>query len=193
MIANAEQELDKQDFAPKKFILWLIIFASFMLFAAFTSGFIVYSGGAGKGIKIILPQIFMYSTLVLVASSVTMFLANKAAKQLKFQQQRLLLWASILLGAAFFILQVRAWSVLIQMGVYLVNPNASQSFIYIFTGMHLLHIVAGICVLLYALYGSYKNLPQFKNLYRMEIASIFWHFLDILWIYLYVFLLLNQY
>jgi len=74
-----------------------------------------------------------------------------------------------------------------------VNDNASQSFIYVFAGLHLLHIVAGLGLLFYTLSGSYKNMGQAKNVFRMEFASIFWHFVDIIWIYLYVFLLLNQY
>jgi len=78
------------------------------------------------------------------------------------------------------------------MGIYFVNPNASRSFIYILTGVHLLHIFAGLLVLLNALRASYRNVPQVIILYKMEMTSIFWHFVDIIWIYLYVFLLLNQ-
>jgi len=191
MMAQLQQE-DKLNLAPKKFNMWLFIFTSFMFFAALTSGFIVYSGGAGKGIRIALPHAFMYSTAVIIISSVTLFLASRAAKQLQFEKQRLFLWLTALLGIAFFAIQVYAWSVLVQMGVYFTNPNASQSFIYVFTGMHLLHILGGLGLLFHALSGSYKNIPQVKNLFRMEFAGIFWHFIDIIWIYLYVFLLLNQ-
>ena len=191
MMAQLQQE-DKLNLAPKKFNMWLFIFTSFMFFAALTSGFIVYSGGAGKGIRIALPHAFMYSTAVIIISSVTLFLASRAAKQLQFAKQRLFLWLTALLGIAFFAIQVYAWSVLVKMGVYFTNPNASQSFIYVFTGMHLLHILGGLGLLFHALSGSYKNIPQVKNLFRMEFAGIFWHFIDIIWIYLYVFLLLNQ-
>jgi cytochrome c oxidase subunit III len=191
MMAQLQQE-DKLNLAPKKFNMWLFIFTSFMFFAALTSGFIVYSGGAGKGIRIALPHAFMYSTAVILISSVTLFLASRAAKQLQFEKQRLFLWLTALLGIAFFAIQVYAWSVLVQMSVYFTNPNASQSFIYVFTGMHLLHILGGLGLLFHALSGSYKNIPQVKNLFRMEFAGIFWHFIDIIWIYLYVFLLLNQ-
>ena len=191
MMAQLQQE-DKLNLAPKKFNMWLFIFTSFMFFAALTSGFIVYSGGAGKGIRIALPHAFMYSTAVIIISSVTLFLASRAAKQLQFEKQRLFLWLTALLGIAFFAIQVYAWSILVQMGVYFTNPNASQSFIYVFTGMHLLHILGGLGLLFHALSGSYKNIPQVKNLFRMEFAGIFWHFIDIIWIYLYVFLLLNQ-
>ncbi len=191
-MAQLQQE-DRLQLAPKKFNMWIFIFTSFMFFAALTSGFIVYSGGSGKGIKIILPHAFMYSTAVIIISSVTLFIASRAAKQLHFAKQRLFLWLTAFLGILFFGIQIYAWKVLVQMGVYFTNPNASQSFIYVFTGMHLLHILAGLGLLFNALSGSYRNIPQVRNLFRMEFAGIFWHFIDIIWIYLYVFLLLNQY
>jgi len=184
---------EKLNLQPKKFNMWLFIITSFMLFAAFTSGFIVYTqGSANKGIKIILPHAFIYSTMVILLSSVTMYLAFRSAKKLQFNKQRQFLWLTLILGISFFSLQSYAWSVLVKMGVYLVNPNASQSFIYIFTGVHLVHIIAGLILVINSLVGSYKNAPQVKNIFRLEMTSIFWHFVDILWIYLYVFLLLNQ-
>ncbi len=173
--------------------MWIFVFTSFMFFAALTSGFIVYSGGRGHALHLILPNAFIYSTACIILSSVTLFIASGAAKGLQFAKQRLYLWLTLLFGVLFLIIQVYAWITLINMGVYFVNNNASQSFIYVFTGMHLVHIIAGLLLLGNALKGSYKNIPQVKNLFRMEMSSIFWHFVDIIWIYLYVFLLLNQY
>jgi len=193
MMAQISQEKDRLNLAPKKFNMWLFIFTSFMLFAAFTSGFIVYAGGKGHGLNVILPNIFMYSTAVIVISSVTLFLASREAKRLQFDKQRLYLWLTFILGCVFCVLQVYGWYILTdKMGIYFVNPNASRSFIYILTGVHLLHIFAGLLVLLNALRASYRNVPQVIILYKMEMTSIFWHFVDIIWIYLYVFLLLNQ-
>jgi len=193
MMAQISQEKDRLNLAPKKFNMWLFIFTSFMLFAAFTSGFIVYAGGKGHGLNVILPNIFAYSTSVIVLSSVTLFLASREAKRLQFDKQRLYLWLTFILGCVFCVLQVYGWYILTdRMGIYFVNPNASRSFIYILTGVHLLHIFAGLLVLLNALRASYRNVPQVINLYKMEMTSIFWHFVDIIWIYLYVFLLLNQ-
>jgi len=193
MVAQIQQEKDRLNLAPKKFVVWLFVFASFMIFAALTSGFIVYAGGKGHAMNVILPRIFFYSTTVIFLSSVTMFLASRAAKRLEVENQRLFLWLTMALGVVFFVLQIFGWYILTaKMGVFFVNPNASQSFIYVLTGVHLLHIIAGLLFLLNALAGSYRNKPQAINLYNMEISSIFWHFVDIVWIYLYVFLLLNQ-
>ena len=193
MMAQIQKDNDRLDLAPKKFNMWIFIFTSFMFFAALTSGFIVYSGGKGHGLNVIMPDAFKYSTAVIIISSITLFLASKAAKQLQFAKQRLFLWLTFALGVAFFAIQVYAWYVLTyKMNVYLTDPNASRSFVYIFTGMHLLHIIAAIFLLLNTLTGTYKNIPQVLNLFKMEMTSIFWHFLGIIWIYLYVFLLLNQ-
>jgi cytochrome c oxidase subunit 3 len=189
----AQIQEDKYNLAPKKFNMWIFIFTSFMFFAALTSGFIVYTGGREHAINIILPRAFMYSTTVIIISSITMFIASRAAKRLEFAKQRLFLWLTLALGVLFFAIQIYGWSILIKMGVYFINPNASQSFIYVFTGMHLIHIFAGLLLIINTLWRSYKNVPQAKNLFGMEMSGIFWHFVDIIWIYLYVFLLLNQY
>jgi cytochrome c oxidase subunit 3 len=164
-----------------------------MFFAALTSGFIVYSGGKGHGLNVIMPAAFLYSTVIIVLSSGTLFLASKAAKNLQIAKQRTYLWLTLALGIAFFAMQIYAMYILTyKMQVYFVNDNASRSFVYVFAGAHLAHIFAAILLLLSTLTGAYKNIPQVRNLYKMQMTSIFWHFLGIIWIYLYVFLLLNQ-
>ncbi|MEY5069810.1 MAG: hypothetical protein RLZ47_1672 [Bacteroidota bacterium] len=186
-------EQDKSNLKAKKFLVWLFIISSFMLFAALTSGFIVYTAGSvERGIKISLPQAFIWSTALIFISSITMHMAYLSAKRLQFQKQQQYLLLTVALGLAFFGLQLYSWKYLIEQGIYFVNPNASQSFLYILTGAHLVHVFAGIIMVLNAWYGKLKNIPQLNNLFRLEVTSIFWHFIDILWIYLYVFLLLNQ-
>lgn len=196
MIAMARYTQNKEDLVQqkaKKFNLWLGMIGMFMMFAALSSGFIVYTaGGADRGIKTILPDAFIYSTLLIVVSSVTMQLAYTAAKKTQFAKQELLLAITLLLGLGFFAVQVYAWGILTGRGVMFVNNNASQSFIYVFTGMHLAHIIAGIIVLARVLIGRFRGISQVNNVFRMDLAALFWHFLGFLWIYIYVFLLLNQ-
>ncbi|MBE8720074.1 cytochrome c oxidase subunit 3 [Sphingobacterium pedocola] len=177
----------------KKFSLWLGLIGMFMMFAALSSGFIVYTAsGVDKGIKTILPHAFIYSTAVIILSSVTMHLAFQAAKRGQFVKQKSLLLFTILLGLIFLVLQLNAWGILTERGIYFINNNASQSFIYIFTGLHLAHIIAGIIVLFRCYIGAAKPIAHDYNVFRMDLGAIFWHFLDLLWIYIYVFLLLNQ-
>src|SRR6201996_7264856 len=105
MMAQIQQE-DRLNLGAKKLNMWIFIFTSFMLFAAFTSGFIVYAGGKGHGLNVILPNIFAYSTTVIGLSSITLFLASREAKKLQFDKQRLYLWLTFALGCVFCVLQV---------------------------------------------------------------------------------------
>lgn len=180
------------DTKPKKFIVWLFVVSSTIMFGGFTSYYIVFAASKGKGHGLVLPDLFIYSTLVLLASSICLFLAFRALKKGNISTQKLLLWATLGLGVIFGYLQVDAWTNLVNTGAFFMNNNAAISMIYVVSGFHLLHIAAGLCFVLYALVGVYKELSLEKRKYRMEIASIFWHFIDILWIYLYVFLLLNS-
>ena len=191
-MAQAQKE-DKYNFAPKKFNMWIFIFTSFMFFAAITSGFIVYIGGKAHGINVELPHSLLYSTITILISSITLFIASRAAKTLDFKKQKTFLWLTLALGLIFLGLQAYTCTVLVSMGVYFVSPNAAQSFLYVFIAAHFVHIIAALLLLINTIIGTYSNKPQAKNLYKMEMTSIFWHFLDIVWIYLYVFLLLNQY
>lgn len=186
-------EEERTSFKAKKFLMWLFLISSFMLFAALTSAFIVYTGGdPNRGIKTYLPNAFIYSTACIVLSSITMHLAFLSGKKMQLDKQKLYLGLTIVLGVAFFVLQLQSWQTLVSQGVYFVNFNASQSFIYVFTGAHLVHIFGGLLMLVSALVGGIRRIPQVRNVFRLEMTSIFWHFVDILWIYLYVFLLLNQ-
>lgn len=180
-------------FKAKKFALWLFIIASIMIFASLSSGYIVYTAnGVDKGIKIILPQAFIVSTIFIVASSITVHMAYIATKRNEVKRRKLLLLISIALGIGFFVSQFNAWSVLVEQGAFFINNNASQSFIYVFTGFHLAHILGGIIVLLVAFFRRTDHYSLEQNVGNMELGALFWHFLDILWIYIYVFLLLNQ-
>src|SRR5690606_31763243 len=174
MMAMAQHIQNKEDLVrqkAKKFNLWLGIIGMFMVFAALSSGFIVYTaGGSDRGIKTLLPDAFIYSTLLIVLSGVTMQLAYRAAKKARFARQKLLLIATFLLGVGFFVVQMYAWGVLTSRGVFFVNNNASQSFIYVFTGMHLAHIIAGLLVLGRAWWGRVRGINQVSNVFRMELA-----------------------
>jgi len=186
-------EHDRENLKARKFMMWLFLVSSFIYFAGLTSGFIVYSAGdPSRGIKTLLPEVFKYSTAAIILSSLTMHLAYLSGKRLQYTKQNLYLGITIVLGIVFFFLQLKAWSILFNQGVTFVNVNASHSFIYVFTASHLLHIFVGLVLLLKALSGRISAVSPVRNLFRLEVTSIFWHFIDILWIYLYVFLLLNQ-
>lgn len=180
------------DSKAKKFVVWLFVVSSTIMFGGWTSYYIVFSASKGKGHGLVLPDLFNYSTAVLVLSSVTLFLAAKALRKGQHQSQRLFLWITLGLGLVFGALQYQSWVVMKENGAFFINNNAAISMIYVLSLFHLFHIFAGICFIANTLVGSYSAISAEKAAYRQEITSIFWHFIDILWIYLYVFLLLNS-
>lgn len=184
------QDNTKLNIGPKKFVLWIFIVSSIMFIAAFTSGYIVRKA-EGNWVEFELPSIFLLSTVLIISSSFTMHWAYLSGKKLNFATQKLALWITFGLGVAFLASQWKAWEQLYAQKVFFVG-NPSGSFLYVISGVHAVHIIAGLIFLITCLVGVYKNLPQVKNVFRLELASIFWHFIDILWIYLYVFLLLNH-
>lgn len=192
-MAQVPLRQDTENYKPKKFLMWLFIITSCMLFAALTSAYIVYTGGdPSRGIKVKLPVEFIYSTVLIIISSASMHLAFKAAKATDNSKQRVFLAVTAVLGFAFFYSQYSAWNALFEAGAPFVNSNASESFIYVFSAFHVIHILAGICMIVYTMIRQGGKITQSANMFHMEVTSLFWHFLDILWIYLYVFLLLNQ-
>ncbi|WP_316785675.1 cytochrome c oxidase subunit 3 [Pedobacter frigiditerrae] len=190
-LALQQQEI-KFDAKAKKFVVWLFVVSSTIMFGGWTSYYIVFSASKGKGHGLVLPDAFIYSTAVLVASSITLYLASRALRNGNKASQQLFLWITLILGLVFGALQFDAWNTLKATGAFFINNNAAISMIYVLSLFHVFHIFAGICFILNSLVGSYKNIPTEKAVYRQEITSIFWHFIDILWIYLYVFLLLNS-
>ncbi len=188
-MVNTKDET-RLNLGAKKFVIWLFIVASIMLFAALTSGYIVKKG-AGNWLSFRLPPIFFWNTLLVMLSSGTLHWAYLSAKKLQFERQKIGLWITLILGLAFLIGQFYAWVYLIRGGVFF-SGNPSGSFLYVLVAFHGIHILAGLALIISALMVSNSRSLQVINVFRMERASIFWHFLDILWIYLYVFLLLNQ-
>ena len=189
---NSVNDEEQTSLKPKKFVVWLFVVSSMIMFGGFTSYYIVFSASKGKGHGLVLPELFLYSTLVLLVSSVFLYLASRALKSGNLSSQRILLWVALVLGLIFGYLQISAWSVMVGTGAFFSNNNAAISMIYVLSGFHLIHIFAGICFIINAIGGTYLKISPERQKFRMEIASIFWHFIDILWIYLYVFLLLNS-
>jgi cytochrome c oxidase subunit 3 len=169
-----------------KFITWLFIITILMLFASQTSAYLVRRA-EGNWVEFALPSIFYWSTGVLLISSVFMFLAQKAAKKDEFKRLRIFISVTFVFGLAFLVMQYMGWQELQQSGVYL-KGNPSGSFMYILTGLHAFHLVSGLIVLLFSLVAAFKLNIHAKKLTQIEVCGTYWHFLDLLWIYLFLFL-----
>lgn len=193
MSTNTIQNTTENDFVinPKKFVLWLIIVASVMLFAGFTSAYIVRRG-EGNWELFNLPTSFIFSTLVIVLSSVSMQLSTYFAKKANDAKASISLWITLGLGILFCLLQYMGWKQLIADNVYFAFSNPSNSFVYVITGVHLAHVIGGIVFLSIVSIQSLKNKKQTGiNIYH-SMCNTYWHFIGILWVYLYFFLYLNR-
>ncbi|MCE7062810.1 cytochrome c oxidase subunit 3 [Dyadobacter sp. CY343] len=172
---------------PIKFILWLFLVTIIMLFASQTSAYLVRRA-EGNWLEFEMPVIFWYSTGVLLLSSIAMQWAYFSAKKDQFKQLKIAISITFVLGLIFLWMQFEGWKKLVDMNVYFVG-NPSGSFFYVFTGLHGFHIITGLIVLAVSLTAAFKLRVHKKNLRRIQICATYWHFLDILWIYLFVFLL----
>lgn len=175
---------------PKKFLLWLGIVSIIMMFAAFTSAYLVRRA-EGNWLEFGIPSIFTYSTIVLLLSSFSMHLAYWSAKKDQFLLLRSAISITFALGVAFLVMQVLGWSQLTKNNVFLVG-NPSGSFFYVLSGLHGLHIISALIVLIYAMVSAFKMKIHAKQLNQIELCVTYWHFLDLLWLYLFVFLLYNN-
>jgi cytochrome c oxidase subunit III len=185
-----EQPQEVLSMHPKKFLMWLFIVSIVMIFASMTSAYLVRKA-EGNWLEFNLPPIFWYSTAVLALSSITMHISYWAAKKDNFSLLRIAISITFVLGLAFLYMQVEGWKQLVSINVYLVG-NPSGSFVYVISGLHGAHIVMGLVILAFAFVAAWRLKIHGKALTQIQICATFWHFLDVLWIYLFLFLLYNN-
>lgn len=176
---------------PKKFALWLFIVTVIMLFAAWTSAYIVKRADTGWS-EIAMPWHFWMNTSVIGLSSVTMFLATRAARRDSLETVKLMMALTAVFGVAFLAGQLLAYSEMMTMNEYFTGGNVSHSFIYVITGAHGLHVLSGVIVLIFTLVSAFRNKVHSGSMNGIEMCATYWHFLGVLWLYLFVFLLLNR-
>ncbi len=185
-ISIVEEPQETLSMNPRKFILWLFIVSIIMLFAAMTSAYLVRRA-EGNWLEYDIPAVFSYSSIVLVISSLTMHLGYVAAKKDNFNRLKIAITITFALGMLFLYMQFQGWVELVNQNVFFVG-NPAGSFMYIFTGLHGFHLISGLIVLLVALVAAFRLKIHAKSLNQIEIAAAYWHFLDILWLYLFFFL-----
>ena len=173
-----------------KILLWLGIASIVILFAALTSAYIVREA-EGNWVKFELPSLFYFSTACIVLSSVFMNMAMVAARKNAVKIVQATLGITLLLGILFIAGQFLGWKALVNEGIFFAGnkSNPSGSFLYVITGLHVAHLVAGILYLVYVFSKSFKSQNSSKDLMRLELCATYWHFLGGLWVYLFLFLL----
>jgi cytochrome c oxidase subunit 3 len=170
---------------PHKFEMWVGIASIIMMFAGLTSAYIVKSGQANWQ-EVKTPNVFWFSTAVLLISSITMQAALRAIKQKAMRQYRSLLLLTWGLGIGFVVLQWMGFTWLWKHGVHFEGAGAGQ-FLYIIFGLHALHVLGGIIALSVMLLKQYTGKTRSYNTTSAQVMSTYWHFVDVLWIYLLIF------
>lgn len=173
---------------PHKFNLWLGIGSIVMMFAGLTSAYIVKRNQA-NWVPFELPKAFWYSTAAIILSSITLFLAGKAFKERLMQRYRALVAVTLVFGVLFIVLQVIGFNNLWSVGVTL-QASVSYSFLYVIVGLHGAHVIGGVIALVLLFAKAFSRKIRNYTSLPVELVSTYWHFVDILWIYLLVFLLM---
>jgi cytochrome c oxidase subunit 3 len=170
-------------------VLYVGIISIVMLFAGLTSAYVVRADN-GNWLEFQLPSIAILSTGIIVTSSLTMLLAQLAIKKGKVGQTSLFLALTLLLGFSFVYTQFEGWRQLTDQQIYFVGKysNASGSFLYLIALVHLLHLAGGLIALMVSLGKSLLKRYSADDYLGLELTAIYWHFLDVLWVYLFLFL-----
>lgn len=178
----------KKRIHPHKFTLWIGLASIIMMFAGFTSAYII-KRNQSNWITFDLPGVFWYSTAVIIFSSVTLWMAHAAFKNREMVKYRNLVVTTLLLGVLFIVLQIVGFRQLYLNGMTL-KTNVSFSFLYVIVGLHAAHVLGGIIALIIMFLKAFNNRVRNYDIVPVEVMSTYWHFVDFLWIYLLVFLIL---
>lgn len=183
---------------PAKLNLWLFMLASSMLFAATVSAFIVHrpdAEGRGAWTAFDLPIFFLYSTVIVVLSSVTAYYAYKSAKNDELSQNKTWLLVTTILGTLFCVSQYLGWQQMVRLELTFVNArpeDISASYVWVITMLHFIHILGGIGLLVATWIQAIRLNVHKKSMTLMSITHTYWHFVGLLWIFLYLFLYFAQ-
>jgi len=183
-----QQELTVARKKSAKPMLWVSMISMVMFFAGLTSAYVI-SMKRDDWVTFDLPDAFYMSTILIVLSSITLILSQRFLKQDKRQISLVLVIVTLILGIAFIWQQYLGFNELKNAGLYFTGPGStvSTSFIIGITLMHVLHLIAGVFVLFIVIYNHFKYKYKPNDLLGFELGAIFWHFVDVLWIYLFFF------
>ena len=185
----SEKILNPNKIRAKKMMLLFSLLSITMTFAGLTSAYIVSKGRPDWLVNFELPELFYYSTIVIVLSSITIQIAKYNLNKNKAKSDVLIwLFTTLLLGILFCVFQFYAFKSLIDEGYYFAGAQSTitTSFIYVLTFLHAVHLIAGLVVLIVLLFNTFNNKYRLNKL-GFHLGVTFWHFLDILWIYLFLF------
>lgn len=180
---------EKKDRA-QQMMLWFGIVSLLMGFAGWTSAYIVSSAREDWASDLSLPNAFYVSTLLIVISSFTYILAKQAVKKDNQKLGTIWLLVTLGLGISFITLQFVGFSEMVAQGYYFTGPTSSikMSYMFLIAMVHIAHVVAGIISLLIVIYKQVKGKYSSQEYLGISLGATFWHFLDLLWVYLVLFM-----
>ncbi|NRA93304.1 MAG: cytochrome c oxidase subunit 3 [Psychroserpens sp.] len=180
---------EKNDRA-KRMMLWFGIISLIMSFAGWTSAVLVSRTREDWLKDIEIPSAFLVSCLIIVLSSATFIIAKRALKKNNRGLTTSMLGLTFVLGVAFIISQLYGFGQIIDLGYNFTGPtsNVTMSFIYVIAFAHILHVGAGLISILVVIYNHFKQKYSAEEMLGFELSATFWHFVDILWIILFLFL-----
>lgn len=184
----------RQKIHPHKFLLWIAIASICMMFAGWTSAFMVRKA-QGNWLFFTMPTAFWISTFVILASSLTMHFSIKEFKKRNMGLYKKLISLTAILGVLFMLLQFWGFYDMHVAGITLASngEGVSGSFIYVISGVHLLHMLGGVIALVIVFFVvNFRRRTKVYTSNGLEILGTYWHFVDVLWIYLFLFFLYNQ-
>ncbi len=184
-----EKEIRLKTIKAKKMMLLFSMLSITMTFAGLTSAYIVSKSRPDWLKDFELPLAFIISTLVIFLSSISIAIAKKNVKKNDVSKTTFWLFVTFILGIIFVISQFLGFNELISLGYFFTGAQSTvtTSFLYVLTVLHLAHLFAGLIVLIVVMANNYKNKYKVEKL-GFELAVTFWHFLGVLWLYLFVFL-----
>jgi cytochrome c oxidase subunit 3 len=173
-----------------RMMLWFGIVSLIMSFAGLTSAVLVSRQREDWLNDFEMPQAFFISCVLMVISSLTFIGAKRALKKSNRNVTTLLLLTTFGLGIAFVMSQYAGFNQIVASGYYFTGKtsNVTMSFIYVIAFVHVLHVFAGLISLLVVIYNHFKQKYTATNMLGMELSATFWHFVDILWLFLFLFL-----
>ena len=185
-------ELEIKQEKAKKMMLWVGMISMSMTFAGLTSAYVVSSTRADWLSNFDLPNAFTISTLLIALSSLTLYLAKYSLNNKKKTISFILITLGLALLFVYF--QFKGFGEIIDQGYYFTGAESSitTSFLYVLILLHLVHLFSGLIVLIVVFYKLQKGRYSGSNTLGFELAHLFWHFLGLLWIYLYLFILLYR-
>jgi cytochrome c oxidase subunit 3 len=189
---STENEINPMIKAKRQLMYWA--FASILIFFGGLISYYLVMHRNSNWMVFELPNIFLISTAILLVSSFSLSYAQIQAKKNQFTSVKLGILLTFILGLIFVFLQMKGWKEMFSQGIFFAgkSANISGSIVYVITFLHFLHLCGGLLAILFSLFKSMRNKYTADNYHGLSLVSLYWHFMDILWLVLFLFLFFNR-